>query len=197
MRIGILGGTFDPVHNAHLFVAEDVGARLALDRILLMPNGAPPHKKAYAVSPPEHRLRMVELAVAGSQLLAADDYEVRAPWPSYTVNTLREMRCRYPRAEIVFITGVDAVADIGSWRDPDEVLRLCRMVAVSRPGYTASDLQRIVPRHLLDNIEMLQTPEISISSTEIRRRVAMGLPIRYLTPDAVVAYIREHNLYRS
>ncbi len=197
MRIGILGGTFDPIHNAHLFVGEDVGARMALDCVLVMPNGSPPHKKAYEVTAPEHRLRMVELAVAGSSLLAADDFEVRAPRPSYTVNTLREVRTRYPGAEIVFITGVDAVAEIGSWREPEEVVRLCRMVAVSRPGYAMSDLETAVPRHLLDRIEMLQTPEIAISSTEIRLRVARGLPIRYLTPDAVVAYIRENGLYRT
>ena len=197
MRVGILGGTFDPIHNAHLFVAEDVAARLSIDRILLMPNGEPPHKNAYEVTAAEHRLKMVELAVVGSERLIADDFEVRAPWPSYTVNTLREMSSRYPEAEIVFITGIDAVADIASWRDPEGVLRLCRMVAVSRPGYAVSDLERAVPPHLLDKIEILHTPEIAISSTQIRQRVAMGLPIRYLTPEAVVAYIREHRLYLS
>jgi nicotinate-nucleotide adenylyltransferase len=197
MRIGILGGTFDPIHHGHLFIAEDVRARLAIEHVLIVPNGVPPHKKPYTVSAPHHRLRMVELAVAGSTTLAADGIETNSEGPSYTVETLRILRRRLPDAELVFITGVDAVAEIATWREPDEVVRLCRLVAVSRPGYSLADLQSAVPPTLLRGIELLATDEIGISSTDIRRRVAQGLPIRYLTPDPVVAYIAANNLYRN
>ncbi|MBM3493360.1 MAG: nicotinate-nucleotide adenylyltransferase [Armatimonadetes bacterium] len=197
MRIGLLGGTFDPIHYAHLFIAEDARSRLELDRVLIVPGGVPPHKKPYAASPPEQRLRMVELALADSEHLDADDTEVRASGLSYTVETLRAMGRRFPDHEIVFITGVDAVAEIGTWHEPDEVVRLCRMVAVSRPGRTFADLEDAVPARLLSRIELMVTPEIGISSTSIRSRVARGLPIRYLTPNHVVDYIAAHRLYRD
>lgn len=197
MRIGILGGTFDPIHHGHLFIAEDARARLGLDCVLIIPNGVPPHKKPYSVSPADHRLRMVELAVGRSSTLIADDSEVRYAGPSYTVETLRALRRREPGSDFWFITGMDAVAEIASWREPDEVLRLCHMVAVSRPGHSAADFERAVPASLRDRIELLPTPEIGISSTDIRARVAAGLPIRYLTPDAVVEYIHHHSLYRG
>jgi nicotinate-nucleotide adenylyltransferase len=197
MRIGLLGGTFDPIHHGHLFIAEDARLRLNLDRVLIVPNGIPPHKKPYDVAPAEHRMRMARLALCDSTVLEADDTEVSAPGPSYTVQTLRAMRERYQNDEIVFITGVDAVAEIGSWREPDEVVRLSSVVAVSRPGYEFAALEAAVPARLLAHIRTLETPEIGISSTAIRERVAHGLPIRYLTPDPVVAYIARTGLYRG
>lgn len=196
MRIGILGGTFDPIHHGHLFIAEDARARLGLERVLIMPNGTPPHKKPYAVSAATHRLRMVELAVHGSDALVADDTEVRMSGPSYTVQTLRSLHTSMPGTEFWFITGLDAVAEIGTWREPEEVVRLSHIVAVSRPGHSAAGFEAAVPASLRRHVELLRTPEIGISSTDIRARVAAGLPIRYLTPDAVVAYIRANALYR-
>jgi nicotinate-nucleotide adenylyltransferase len=197
MRIGVLGGTFDPIHNAHLFVAEDARVRLGLDTVLVVPNGVPPHKKEYAVTAAEHRLRMVELAVNGSAHLRAEPMEVQREGPSYTADTLRALRDEHPGDEIVFITGADAVAEIGTWHEPEQVVRLCRLVAVSRPGLGLDHMKDLVPAGLLPFIEVHTAPEIGISATMIRQRVRDGLPIRYLTPDPVVRYINEHDLYRA
>jgi len=197
MRIGVLGGTFDPIHNAHLFVAEDARVRLGLDTVLVVPNGIPPHKKEYTVTPAEHRLRMVELAVRGTAHLRAEPMEVYREGPSYTADTLRALRDEHPGGEIVFITGADAVAEIGTWHEPEQVVRLCRLVAVSRPGMGLNDLKDRVPPELFPFIEVHTAPEIGISATMIRERVREGLPVCYLTPDAVVRYIEEHKLYRA
>jgi len=197
MRIGVLGGTFDPIHNAHLFVAEDARVRLGLDTVLVVPNGVPPHKKEYTVTPAEDRLRMVELAVKGRAHLRAEPMEVYREGPSYTADTLRALRDEHPGGEIVFITGADAVAEIGTWHEPEQVVRLCRLVAVSRPGMGLNDLKDRVPPELFPFIEVHTAPEIGISATMIRERVREGLPVCYLTPDAVVRYIEEHKLYRA
>lgn len=197
MRIGVLGGTFDPIHNAHLFIALDAGANLGLDRVLVMPNAIPPHKTQVSVTDAIHRLRMVELAVAGCPGLDAESMEVVRGGPSYTVTTLRLLHQRHPGAELVFLTGADAVAEIGTWREPDEVVRLCRLVAVSRPGMGLEHLRERVRPNLFRHIEVHTVPEIGISSTMIRERVRAGLPIRFLTPDAVVQYIEENGLYRT
>lgn len=197
MRIGVLGGTFDPVHNAHLFVAEDAAARLRLAYVLIIPNAIPPHKQGHVVTPAEHRLRMVELAVVGSTVLRADPLEIERGGPSYTVETLRVLKARQPGVEIVYLAGADAVAEIGTWREPAEVVRLCRMCAVTRPGFDIAALRTSVPPDLLAFIEFHAVPELGISSTMIRERCRLGLPIRHLTPDAVVRYIDEHGLYRG
>jgi len=195
-RVGVLGGTFDPIHNVHLFVAEDARVRLGLDRVLVVPNALPPHKKPYAVSPAHHRLKMVELALSDAGPLEPSDLEVARGGRSYTIDTIRLLRERLPGADLVFITGADAIAEIGTWREPAEVARLCRLVAVSRPGVRLSDLQRLVPSSILPHIEMHHVPEIGLSSTMIRERVAAGLPIRGLTPEPVVRYIADNDLYR-
>lgn len=197
MHIGILGGTFDPIHNAHLFIALDAAARLGLDRVLIIPNGLPPHKADYPVSEARHRLRMVELATADSELLVPEPMEVERPGPSFTVITLRELHARWPSTRFTFLAGADAVAEIGTWREPEAVVQLCQVTAVSRPGFTPERLHELVPAALRDRISFLQTEEIGISSTLIRQRVRARLPIRYLAPDPVVRYIEEHGLYRS
>lgn len=197
MRIGVLGGTFDPIHNAHLFVAEDAYAQFRLDQVLIVPNAVPPHWKPYSVTPSEHRLRMAQLAVGTSVRMKVDPIEVERGGPSYTVITLRELHERYPGAEILFLTGADAVAEIGTWREPEEVVRLCRLIAVSRPGSDLDALRDRIPEHLRPFIETHAAPELGISSTLIRARVRQGLPVHYLTPEAVVAYIEETGLYRG
>ena len=197
MRLGVLGGTFDPIHNAHLFISMDAAASFGLEKVLIIPNAVPPHKPGQPVTEPHHRLQMVELAVHGNRLLEADPLEVKRGGISYTVETLRELRRRYPDSEILFLTGADAVAEIGTWREPKTVVRLCRLVAVSRPGLGLAELRARVPAELFPFIELHQVPPMGISSTMIRERVQRGLPIRYLTPDAVVDYIEEHRLYRT
>lgn len=197
MRIGILGGTFDPIHNAHLFIAEDARTRLQLDHVYVIPNGTPPHKQRCPITSAGHRLRMAELAVGRDAHLTVDPIEAERSGPSFTVDTLRAYRKRCPATEIVFLTGADAVAEIGTWREPDEVLRLCRMVAVSRPGFDMERMLRLAPHELMRDIETLEVAEIGISSTLIRARVSQGLPIRGLTPDPVIRYIELHGLYRD
>lgn len=196
MRVGILGGTFDPIHNAHLFIAEDTAAHVGLTRVLIIPNAVPPHKPSVVVAEAAHRLCMVELAVEGSDLLQADPMEIARGGPSYTVDTLRELHRRLPGDEFYFIAGLDAIAEIGTWREPDEVARLCTLVAVSRPGTDMETVRRTVPERLFKCITLHTVPELGISATMIRERVRQGLPIRHLTPDPVVRYIEEQRLYR-
>ncbi len=195
MRIGLLGGTFDPIHNAHLFIAEDVAARFRLDHLRIIPNGSPPHKQDSPTTPAHHRLRMARLAAAEASNVDADGIEVERPGPSYTVDTLRELTSAHPNAELVFITGIDAIAEIQTWKEPYEVLNLCTMVAVHRPGFPVDILDAALPEPLRRRIIIHDIPEIGISSTMIRNRVASGLPIRHLTPDSVVEYILRHGLY--
>lgn len=197
MRIGVLGGTFDPIHYGHLFIAEHARAVLALDRVVFVPNGSPPHKLPYAVSDSRHRVAMVRLAVDGNATFEVDDEEVRRDGPSYTVDTLSTLREANPGAEIVFLAGIDAVAEIGAWHEPDKVVRLCQVVAVSRPGFRFEQLEATVKPDLLERVADLSGPHIAISATEIRSRVRARLPIRYLTPDSVVDYILEAGLYRQ
>lgn len=196
MRLGILGGTFDPIHFAHLFVAEDACAAFRLDRVLFVPNRRPPHKLGAALAPAEERLAMVRLAVGGNPRFECCDVEMRREGPSYTVETLAQLQREYPGAELHFLIGLDAVLELASWRQPDEVLRLARLIAVARPGYSAADLERRLPKTFLDRIAVLPTLGLDISSTTIRERVQRGLPIRYLTPDPVVAHIEASGLYR-
>jgi nicotinate-nucleotide adenylyltransferase len=196
-RIGVLGGTFDPIHNGHLFVAEDARIRLRLDHLLVIPNAIPPHKKLYDVTPAHHRLMMVALGLSAEGHLEASDIEVARGGRSFTVDTIRLLRTRFPDADLVFITGADAIAEIGTWREPEEVARLCSLVAVSRPGFELGDLQRLVPPSILPRLDLHTVPAIGISSTMIRERVAAGLPIVGLTPDRVARYIAGHGLYRA
>jgi nicotinate-nucleotide adenylyltransferase len=196
-RLGILGGTFDPIHYAHLFIAEEARVRFALDQVLFIPNGLSPFKTNEAVTTAEHRLEMVRLAVQSNSAFAVSRIEVDRPGPSYTVDTLRKLKEAHPDAELTFITGADAVADLEQWRDPGEVLRLARIIAVSRPGFPFSEVTSRLGEQTRQRIDLLQTAEIWLSATELRMRVQAGLSIRYLTPDAVAEYIARHNLYRD
>lgn len=194
MRLGIMGGTFDPIHYAHLFIAEEARTRLELDRVLFVPNGMPPHKKDYEITPAGHRLAMVELATRDNPSFAASRSEIDRPGPSYTVDTLKQIHAEQPGAELFFITGMDAVAEILTWRSSDEVLSLARILAVNRPGFAAD---KSLPNLENGRVELLDAPHLGISSTLIRERVAQSVPIRYLAPEPVVAYIEEHGLYRA
>jgi len=196
LRIGILGGTLDPVHHGHLFAAEEVRATYELDRVLFIPCGQAPHKDDREIAPAEHRYVMCALATAPNPRFHASRLEIDRPGPSYTVDTLRQLRQVYGSdTELVFIIGADAVLDIDTWHMPDAVLREARCVAVPRPGSELHDLPSVIGEERASRVEMLELPELDISATDIRRRVGEGRPIRYLTPDAVVAYIEREGLY--
>ncbi len=195
MRIGIFGGTFDPIHNAHLFIAEEARVRMGLDHVIFVPNGTPPHKKPYEVTPAEHRFAMVDIAVRSNAAFSSSRIEIDRQGPSFAIDTLTFLASENIGAELFFITGYDAVAEIVTWKRHPDVMQLCRFIAIARPGVAANDLAKRLPRAYLERIEVLESPSLGISSTDIRERVAKGLPIRYLVPEGVMAYIFEHNLY--
>jgi len=184
MRIGILGGSFDPIHHGHLILARAAKEELRLDRVLFIPANKSPHKTDSRPATAEDRLKMVELAIAGEEGFGASDIELRRPAPSYTVDTIRELRNSHPQDEFVLLIGADNVATFETWREPDEIRRLARIAVLDRAGSAAAHDWPVVQR-LVD-----------VSSTDIRSRVAAGRSIRYLTPDAVCDYIHGHRLYR-
>lgn len=197
-RVGILGGTFDPIHFGHLAIAEDCWARLGLDEVQFVPAGDPPHKQGRAISPARDRLAMVELAIADNPHFRLSRIDVDRPGLSYSVDTVRRLRTQLgPAARIYFIIGADSLADLPSWRDPAGLVDSCQVVAVSRPGHPRLDLTRLEPAipNASRRITQLTTPGLDISSTQLRQRVASGEPIRYLVPDSVRAYIGQHRLY--
>jgi nicotinate-nucleotide adenylyltransferase len=187
-RIGLLGGTFDPPHLGHLVVAEVARVELDLDEVHFVVAGAPWMKRDY--SDAEHRVAMVEHAVADHPRFTVDRSEVDRPGITYTVDTLRTLAAAEPDAELVFLLGEDAAAALPEWKEVDGALVLARFVVLSRPGFeiTGSD-----PRY--DRLERLEVPPIGVSSTDLRARFREGGAVRYQTPAAVVAYIREHGLY--
>lgn len=188
-RLGILGGTFDPVHCGHLLLARYVLEALRLDRVLFVPAAAPPHKSEVP-TPPGHRWRMVRAAVEGHDRLEASDLELRRPGVSYTVDTLRRLRDERPHDERFLIIGADNVPELDGWHDPEGILELATVVAGTRVEAEA------LPAGAFSNrVERVDTPVFDISSTEIRRRVRAGLPVRCLVPEAVERYIADHGLY--
>ncbi|MCL6500162.1 MAG: nicotinate-nucleotide adenylyltransferase [Armatimonadota bacterium] len=201
-RIGIMGGTFDPIHLGHLVTAEEARWQLGLDRVIFVPNRHPPHKDPGEVTDPEHRFRMTFLATATNPYFDVSREEIDRPGPSYTVDTLRVFRARFAGVQLFYITGADAIHQIlrGEWHRTEELLRLCEFIAASRPGYALNheDWQNSrIGREYRHRIHVLEIPALAISSTEIRWRVRNGKPIRYLVPEAVEQYIVKHNLYRE
>lgn len=190
MRVGIFGGTFDPPHIGHLIVAQDAWAALGLDRVLFVPAAVPPHKRGRAVSPAALRLEMIRAAVAGDPRFEVEDLELRRAGPSYTVDTLRELRARDPEGELFFLLGVDQFRELHTWREPEEVARLATLAVLSRGGAEGGEEAVGFPHRTV------QVTRIDLSATEIRRRVPAGEPIRYLVPAEVDAVVRREGLYR-
>ena len=188
-RIGVLGGTFDPIHNGHLAAASEVHAALGLDRILVVPADVQPFKDAATVSPAQQRLEMARLAVAADARMEVSDVDIVRGAPTYTVDTLADLAAAHPGAELFFITGADALARIHDWKDSERLAGLARFVGVTRPGFGLPEG--------LDEAVLVEVPALQVSSTDVRRRVATGQPIRYLVPGVVADYIEEHNLYRG
>ncbi|MFN8534079.1 MAG: nicotinate-nucleotide adenylyltransferase [Dehalococcoidia bacterium] len=198
MRIGVLGGTFDPIHLGHLIVAETVREHEALDLILFIPAGTPWHRDRAPVASAAQRLSMVNLAVAGNPGFAASARDVERAGPTYTVDTLEAVQRDHPGARLLFLLGQDALAQIGSWRDPARIADLADLVALSRPGAPPIDLAALHPA-IPDaplRVKVVETPLIGISATMIRARVRAGHSIRYLVPDPVADFIEAERLYR-
>lgn len=195
-RLGIMGGTFDPVHHGHLAAAAEAHHQLSLDEVVFVPTGQP-WQKPEAVSDPEDRYLMTVLATAPNPAFTVSRLEIDHPGPTYTVETLRRLRAHVPPGTgLFFIVGTDAAAQLATWKDPSDLFDLAEVVVASRPGADLSGLVRTVPR-AAGRIRTLQIPELAISSTDLRRRVAAGAPIGYLTPDPVAAYIAKRGLYRD
>lgn len=200
-RIGILGGTFDPVHYAHLAIAEEVYCALNLMRVLFVPAGQPPHKLGEQITPAEHRVAMLELAIRANPHFALSLVDVERAGPSYTVDTLCLLRRAWgPDAELYFVIGGDSLKDLPTWYDPAGIIAQATIVALLRPGYADVSDERAKLAARLPGIEqrlvVVEGPRMDLSSTELRRRVAAGRPIKYQTPEAVEDYIRRHRLYQ-
>jgi nicotinate-nucleotide adenylyltransferase len=192
-RIGIMGGTFDPIHHGHLVAASEVADRFALDEVVFVPTGHPWQKGAEAVSAAEDRYLMTVIATASNPRFSVSRVDVDRDGPTYTVDTLRDMRAQFgPKAQLFFITGADALEKILSWKDTDRMFELAHFVGVTRPGF------RLTDAHLpADTVSLVQVPAMAISSTDCRDRVAAGKPVWYLVPDGVVQYIVKRRLYRT
>lgn len=189
-RIGIMGGTFDPIHHGHLVAASEASARFGLDEVLFVPTGEPWQKTARAVSPAEHRYLMTVIATASNPSFQVSRVDIDRDGPTYSVDTIRDISRLYPDDELYFITGADALAQILSWKDADDALRLAKFIGATRPGFELS------AEHLPhDAVTLIDVPALAISSSDVRGRVAAGQPIWYLVPDGVVQYINKHRLY--
>jgi nicotinate-nucleotide adenylyltransferase len=199
VRIGILGGTFNPPHIAHLVCAQEAYLQLELDRVVLMPARIPPHKAVGEEPGAEHRLELCRLAAQGDEgRLEVSDLEMNRTGPSYTVDTLGELHSRAPDSELFLIVGGDIAAGLPKWREPERVLSLASLAVAKRRGTSQAKVQEALRSlHGGERSRFFQMPTIGISSTMIRRRVRAGTPIKYLVPDPVASYIEQHQLYRS
>ena len=189
-RLGVMGGTFYPIHNGHLVAASEVAAALKLDRVVFVPTGDPWQKQD--VTGCEHRYLMTVIATAANPSFMVSRVDIDRDKPTYTVDTLNDLKAKYPDAELFFITGSDAIAQILAWHEVEKLWDLAHFVAVSRPGHVLE-----IPDMPEGTITSVEVPALSISSTDCRDRVAKGEPIWYLVPDGVVQYIGKHGLYRG
>lgn len=194
-KIGVLGGTFDPIHYGHLALAEAARHQLGLERVLFMPTARPPHKQREVLDDGPCRARMVELAIRGNPGFALSCLELERGGFSYTVDTVLALREIYGAgADIWFVTGADMILSVQTWMRAEELKSLCRFAAAPRPGFDLAGLAGLPP-DWQERIQVLDAPELALSSTDLRRRLALGLPIRYLLPDIVEKYILRQGLY--
>ncbi len=200
-RVGIMGGTFDPIHYGHLFIAECARHKYNLERVLFIPSGQPVHKRRTDILDPVHRLQMTRLAIESNPFFLLSTIEVDRSGPTYAVDTLEQLHKESGGLnDFFFITGVDAILEILTWKDVARVFELCRFIAVTRPGYSFTAMNRILETLTAAQragIHIHETSGILISSTEIRERVRSGEPVKYLLPESVEKYIEVHKLYRS
>jgi nicotinate-nucleotide adenylyltransferase len=199
--LGVFGGTFDPVHLAHLAVAQEAAETLGLERIAFVPAGEPPHKPGREITPGEDRLAMLELAIAGNERFSVDRMELERAGPSYTVDTLEALAAGRPDGspELVLVLSAEAFLGLMTWREPRHILELARVVVAPRDGYPDAGpgfLEANLPE-LAGRATFLDSPRLRLSASELRARAAAGRSLRYLVPDAVAAYIGDHDLYRN
>jgi nicotinate-nucleotide adenylyltransferase len=192
LRLGVMGGTFDPVHHGHLVAASEVASRYHLDEVVFVPTGQPEQKSWRSVSPAEHRYLMTVIATASNPRFTVSRVDIDRPGPTFTIDTLRDLRAEREGAELFFITGADALAQILQWKRPEELFDLAHFIGVTRPGHPLSD-----PGLPAERISLLEVPALAISSTDCRERVAREDPVWYLVPDGVVQYIAKYGLYRE
>ncbi|MCR6690445.1 MULTISPECIES: nicotinate-nucleotide adenylyltransferase [Cellulomonas] len=191
-RLGVMGGTFDPVHHGHLVAASEVAARFGLDEVVFVPTGVPSFKQHQDVTPAEHRYLMTVIATASNPRFTVSRVDVEREGVTFTVDTLRDLKAARPGAELFFITGADAIEQILTWKDAEELFTMAQFVAVTRPGHTLS-----VEGLPVDRVHVVEIPALAISSTDVRARSRAGQPVWYLVPDGVVQYIGKHQLYRG
>ena len=197
MRLGVLGGTFDPVHVGHLVLAEQAREQLRLGRVLWVPAGDPWRKPGAAVTAAGHRLAMVRLAIAGNDAFEVTTAELDRSGPTYTVDTLRELHGEHAAEELTFLLGLDALFDLPNGHEPAELIRLAMLGVAPRGDHPApEELERLLPG-LSERLRWVEMPRLDVSGTELRRRAAAGQTLRYLVPPEVEAYIEEHRLYRT
>ena len=190
MRLGVMGGTFDPIHHGHLVAASEVQSLYGLDEVVFVPTGEPWQKADKQVSPAEDRYLMTVVATASNPRFTVSRVDIDREGPTYTIDTLRDLHAARPEDELFFITGADALAQILSWKDVDELWELAHFIGVTRPGYTLSESG--LPD---EKVTLQEVPAMAISSTDCRERVADGEPVWYLVPDGVVQYINKYALY--
>ena len=198
MKIGVLGGTFSPIHNGHIIVAEETRAKLDLAEVLFVPAGQPWLKEDSHILAVEHRVQMVRLAIRDKPYFKLSNIEADRDGPSYTVDTMTELRVQFGNGyELFFILGWDNLAQLPQWREPSRLIEMCQLVVVPRPGYSLPDLttfEAAIPG-ISERVIILDKPEIDISASDIRKRVARGLSISHLVPEPVERYIRQNKLY--
>lgn len=196
MRLGLLGGTFDPPHVGHLLLAETARVELHLDRVLFLPVGDPPHKVGQVISPAQHRIAMIRLAIQDNPAFVVDTTDVDRPRPHYTFTLLPLIQKTYPQADLWLILGSDSLRDLPQWHCPETLLEQCRLVVLKRPGITLdwAHLEQQLPS-LRDHLDWVTGPSVLISSTMVREYAAAHRSLRYLVPEPVLAYLNEHQLY--
>ncbi|MGZ4594605.1 MAG: nicotinate-nucleotide adenylyltransferase [Actinomycetes bacterium] len=193
LRLGVMGGTFDPIHHGHLVAASEAATRFGLDEVVFVPTGQPWQKQDVEVSPAEHRYLMTVIATASNPDFTVSRVDLVRPGPTYTIDTLHDLRAeRGPDVDLFFITGADALAQILTWKDSEELFELAHFIGVTRPGHDLSG--EGLPA---DRVSLLEVPAMAISSTAVRERVRRGEPVWYLVPDGVVQYIGKYHLYRD
>ena len=196
-RIGVIGGTFDPIHYGHLAAAEEARVRMNLERVLFAVAGTPTHKLDEEVTPVEHRLAMVGIAIASNSYFEISRVDADRPGPSYTVDTISILQEQWGQeTDIYFIMGLDSLVELATWHQPQQLIQLCRLVVARRPGFEIdmAGLVATVPG-ISSRMEIIDMPEVDISASELQQRVVEGLPIKYQVPEEVERYIREHELY--
>ena len=196
-RVGVMGGTFNPIHIGHLVTAEEALYAFSLAEVVFVPAGQPWQKEHEDVASPEDRYLMTVIATASNPHFRVSRMEIDRPGPTYTIETLRRLRAELGDVDLYFITGADAILQILTWKDPEEVLTEARFIAATRPGYDLDRLEKELPEELEDRVHVLEIPALAISSTDIRRRAGEGRPVRYLLPEGVARYVEKQGLYRA